>query len=632
MDEDPLFTPLEVAGVHLRNRIVMAPMGTGLERDGHITDAVVAYYRRRAAGGVGAVTVEALLVDPATRGPEPHIHSRAYLPGLARLAEAIRAEGAAAGAQLMHPGRQVLTGRRVGPSPVPLNSVSPVPDALSTTEIAEIVDYFAEGAALAQEAGFDYVEVHGAHGYLVSDFLSPLANQRDDAYGGSLANRARFAREVARAIRARCPDLPLFYRLSGEEALPGGTTVDDAVTVARWLEEDGVACLSISSGTWKSLHTTIPPMWVPRGQLVPLAARVRQAVSVPVISVGRLHDPASARRALREGAADLVAIGRGLIADPDWANKVAAGREADVRPCISCNACVDQVGPGGEVVCTVNPAIGREEDWAVRPAARSRRVVVVGGGPAGMEAARTARQRGHRVLLLERSPRVGGKLAVAASAPSKHEVFRFRDWQEQELRRLGVEVRTGVDATPELLRAEKPDAVILATGAAPLLPPIPGLDLPHVHDAQEYLNGRRPVAAGSPVAVLGGGATGCETAELLVEAGAKVTVVEMASSVGRGIEAITRRYLIKQLRKRGVEFVTGARVVRVGPGEVVYESNGEEHSLAAEHVAVALGWRSRAADLVDALAGHEVHVVGDADRPADFVAAVRSGAEAGLAV
>src|SRR5690606_6675060 len=245
------------------------------------------------------------------------------------------------------------------PSPVPLNSVSPVPDALSTTEIAEIVDYFAEGAALAQEAGFDYVEVHGAHGYLVSDFLSPLANQRDDAYGGSLANRARFAREVARAIRARCPDLPLFYRLSGEEALPGGTTVDDAVTVARWLEEDGVACLSISSGTWKSLHTTIPPMWVPRGQLVPLAARVRQAVSVPVISVGRLHDPASARRALREGAADLIAIGRGLIADPDWANKVAAGREADVRPCISCNACVDQVGPGGEVVCAVNPAIGR---------------------------------------------------------------------------------------------------------------------------------------------------------------------------------------------------------------------------------------------------------------------------------
>src|SRR5690606_23175629 len=196
------------------------------------------------------------------------------------------------------------------------------------------------------------------------------------------------------------------------------TTVDDAVTVARWLEEDGVACLSISSGTWKSLHTTIPPMWVPRGQLVPLAARVRQAVSVPVISVGRLHDPASARRALREGAADLIAIGRGLIADPDWANKVAAGREADVRPCISCNACVDQVGPGGEVVCAVNPAIGREEDWAVRPAARSRRVVVVGGGPAGMEAARTARQRGHRVLLLERSPRVGGKLAVAASAPS----------------------------------------------------------------------------------------------------------------------------------------------------------------------------------------------------------------------
>lgn len=329
MDEDPLFTPLEVAGVHLRNRIVMAPMGTGLERDGHITDAVVAYYRRRAAGGVGAVTVEALLVDPATRGPEPHIHSRAYLPGLARLAEAIRAEGAAAGAQLMHPGRQVLTGRRVGPSPVPLNSVSPVPDALSTTEIAEIVDYFAEGAALAQEAGFDYVEVHGAHGYLVSDFLSPLANQRDDEYGGSRANRMRLVREVMEAVRRRWPDeLPVWLRISATDWAEGGWGVEDSVELARLARGCGIDLVDVSSGG------LVPRAEIPvgPGYQVPFAERIRREAGIATGAVGLVLDAAQAERLVADGQADVVLLGRAMLRDPYFPQHAARALDREELP------------------------------------------------------------------------------------------------------------------------------------------------------------------------------------------------------------------------------------------------------------------------------------------------------------
>lgn len=628
-----LLDPLRIGPLRLKNRIVMPPMGTGLDADGLMNDAATAYYRRRAEGGVGTVIVEALLVDPATEGPEPRIDGPECLPGLGRLVAELRPFDVTVGAQLLHPGRQVLSGRLVGPSAIPLNSVAPTPQELSVAEIEQIVGYFAEAAARAQRAGFDFVEIHGAHGYLPSDFLSPLANARDDAYGGGLERRARFPREIVGAIVERCgPELPVFYRLSGEEAVPGGIVVEEAAATAAMLEREGAACISVSAGNWRSLHVTLAPMFVPRGHLVELAAQVRRAIQVPVIAVGRLDDPALARDAIATGSADLVAVGRGLIADPDWAVKATGGREEEIRPCIACNACVELVGSGGEIRCAVNPEVGRDHTWRLSPAAPPRRVAVVGSGPAGLEAARIARLRGHEVSLWEREQRLGGKLEAAASAPSKGDVLRFRDYEVRTVERLGVEVHTGVQVTPEVFDREDPDVVVVATGAAALMPPIPGLDGEDVHDAQALLCGEVPIPAGERVAVIGGSATGCETAELLVGRGARVTVLEMADAIGAGIESITRRHLLRELRAAGVELLSGARVVAVEPGAVVYELGGEERRLAADSVAVALGWRPRGEELREALGAREAVLVGDASRPADFVAAVNAGADAALAL
>jgi 2,4-dienoyl-CoA reductase-like NADH-dependent reductase (Old Yellow Enzyme family)/NADPH-dependent 2,4-dienoyl-CoA reductase/sulfur reductase-like enzyme len=627
-----LLEPLDVAGVHFKNRIVMAPMGScQSDHDGFVTDQTVAYYRRRAEGGVGGITVEAALVTPAVEGHEPRLHGPEHVPGMRRVADAVRAHGAAVGIQLMHPGRQVTSGRSVAPSAVPLNSMAPVPEVLAKADIDEIVARYATAARLAQDAGFQYVEVHGAHGYLPSDFLSPVVNQREDEYGGSTENRARFTLEVARAI-IDATEIPLFWRLSGEELTEGGYSVEQQLQVARWLEDAGVACLSVSAGTWHTLHVTVAPMYMERGHMIKYAAAIKQAVGVPVIAVGRLDDRALAESVVAGGSADLVLLGRGLVADADWTLKLQEG-EAEIRPCIACNACVDLVARGLEMRCAVNPETGHEARWAVVPAAEPRRVMVVGGGPAGMEAARLARIRGHEVSIWERDDVIGGKLDVASRAPSKSEVLRFRDYQVRTLERLRVDVHTGVEMSSELVDREDPDVVVIATGAAPFFPPIPGIDGPNVVDAQDLLYRRVPVGEGTRVVIVGGSATGCETAELLIEAGATIAIVEMLGTIGQGIEQITRRHLVRVLRKAGVQILTKSKVTSIEPGRVLYETaDGAAASVDADLVALAVGWRPRGEQLRSALEGREVLVLGDAERPADFVAAVAAGARAGLAV
>ncbi|MCE3551670.1 NAD(P)/FAD-dependent oxidoreductase [Pseudonocardia sp. RS11V-5] len=628
-----LFTPVRLGTLTLKNRLVMAPMGTCLDNGGFITDDTVAYYRRRAEGGVGAITVEGCLVSSDTVGPEPRISGPEYLPGLCRVVEALRPHDVTVGVQLMHPGRQVVEGPSVAPSPVPLNSASPVPHELTVPEIERIVADYARAARYAQQTGYDYLEVHGAHGYLPSNFLSPQHNHRTDAYGGSLENRARFSVEVARAIVAAC-DLPLVWRLNGTDAEPGGFDLESAVAVARMLEEAGVASISVSSGTWLTLQQTLAPMSVPRGHMRPLVRAVKEAVSVPVMAVGRLDDPELAEDIVASGEADMVLLGRGLIAEPDWPLLVRDGRRDELRPCIACNACVDLVGRGERARCAVNPEVGRELTWEVEPAARPRRVMVVGSGPSGLEAARLARLRGHEVSLWERDAELGGKLEVAGLAPSKREVLRFREHQARRLGALGVEIHTSAPVSAETVAAERPDVVVVATGADPLVPPIPGIEL--AHDAQRLLRGEIEVGPGTRLVVVGGSATGCETAELMREKGAEVTIVEMRGSIGRGIEAITRRQLVRQLKKDGVDVLTRATVVGIEPGVVHWQgADGTAHALDADLVALAIGWRPTGSEVTAGLElgeGIEVRVLGDADSPADFVRAVNAGADAGLTV
>ncbi|RTL68249.1 MAG: hypothetical protein EKK42_10690 [Pseudonocardiaceae bacterium] len=624
-----LFEPVRLGSLTLKNRLVMAPMGTCLDNGGYITDDTVAYYERRARGGVGAITVEGCLVSADTVGPEPRISAPEYLPGLRRIVEALRPHDVTVGVQLMHPGRQVVDGPSVAPSPVPLNAFSPVPHELTVPEIDVIVADYARAAVYARDAGFDFLEVHGAHGYLPSNFLSPQHNHRTDDYGGSLVNRARFAVEVARATVAAV-DLPLVWRLNGTDAEPGGVVIDDAVAVARMLADAGVASISVTSGTWLTLQETLAPMSVPRGHMRELAAAVRKAVDVPVMAVGRLDDPALAAELVENGEADLILLGRGLIAEPDWPALVQQGRLDEVRPCIACNACVDLVGRGERARCSVNPEVGRELTWSVTPAARPRRVMVVGSGPAGLEAARIARLRGHDVSIWERDSSLGGKLEVAGLAPSKHEVLRFKAFQAARLAALGVDIHTSSPVSAATIRTERPDVVVIATGADPLVPPIPGIDGPTVHDAQALLRGDIPVGPGTRVVVVGGSATGCETAELTRAQGAEVVIVEMRGSIGRGIEAITRRRLVRALKRDGVEVLTTATVVGISPDAVEWaDPDGNRHRLPTDIVALAIGWRPRGtADLT--LDDVEVHVLGDADTPADFVAAINAGADAAL--
>jgi 2,4-dienoyl-CoA reductase (NADPH2) len=374
-------------------------------------------------------------------------------------------------------------------------------------------------------------------------------------------------------------------------------------------------------------------MYVPRGRMIAYARRIKQEVSIPVIAVGRLDDPALAERVVADGAADMVMIGRGLLADPDWPRKVEEGSWDDVRPCIACNACVDLVARGFEMRCAVNPELGLEDGWELVPAAVPRRVMVVGSGPAGMEAARIARLRGHDVSIWERDDEIGGKLDVASRAPSKSEVLRYRDYQVRTLDELGVDVHTGVEVTAELVEREDPDVVVLATGAEPLFPPIPGIDGPSVVDAQDILYDRVPFAAGDQVAIVGGSATGCETAELLLAAGVDVTILELQGSIGHGIEQITRRRIVKELKQGGVQVLTRSTVTGIETDRVRFESeDGTTHDLPATHVALAVGWRPRGEQLAVPLAGRELVVLGDADRPADFVAAVGAAAAAARAI
>ncbi len=632
---DALFAPLQVGTLTLSNRLVMAPMGTCLDNDGHITDDTIAYYRRRAAGGVGTICVEGCLVSADTVGPEPRISDRKYVAGLARLVATLREfPELTVGVQLMHPGRQVVDGPSVAPSPIPLNSHAATPHELTAAEIMRIVADYAEAAKLAQEAGFDFVEVHGAHGYLPSNFLSGRDNLRTDRYGGSIENRARFSIEVAGAIiDALGPETPLFWRMNAEDGIPGGFGPEEATQVARLLEAAGVAALSISAGTWHTLEVTLAPMFIPRGHMLDWAAQIKSAVSIPVIAVGRLDDPLLAADALHSGKADLVCLGRGLIADPDWPLKVQRGAIQDVRPCIACNACVDLVGRGERARCSVNPEVGRELTWSVTPATRPRRIMVVGSGPAGMEAARVAALRGHQVSIWDDGKRLGGKLEVAASAPSKTQVLEFRDYECRILVELGVDIHVGTTVTAELVDAMNPDVVVVATGAEPLLPPIPGIGSAHVYDAQAILRRDVKPRGCDSVVVVGGSATGCEAAEFLLGDVKSISIIEMATQVGAGIEPITRRHLLRHLASSGVQILTKSKVIMIGDDHVIYEDTaGGTHEIPADVVALALGWRPTGSEMTSQFSGKETVVLGDASSPADFVHAVNAGADAGLLV
>ena len=487
-----LFDPIAIRGMEVPNRIVMPAMTTRLAApDGGVTPDLIQYFVARAEGGTGLITVEMCSPDPAGRhrARELGIYDDRFVPGLRELTVRLRAAGSRVAVQIGHAGghtRQDVTGHPpVAPSAVPhvvqeVDTRSVLPEELTREGIRAVVQAFAEAAERAKVAGFDAVELHGAHGYLIAQFLSPLDNLRGDEYGGRLRNRARFALEVVDACRKRVGDFPLIFRFSADEYAPGGFTLEEAKELAPWLAEAGVDALHVSAGCYRSLPSgaiMIPPMGYPGGVFLHLARAVKAVVRVPVIAVGRIHDPEIAEMAVREGHADMVALGRQLIADPEWPRKVREGRTDEIRPCIACNTCVDGMREGDRIKCLVNPWAGREGQRRTTAADRPRRILVVGGGPAGMEAARLLAERGHRVVLVERRGELGGQLRLAAKAPLFQNVetnppvlLKFVEFLARQLEKAGVEVKLGEPVTPRLIDELKPETVVLATGASYRVP------------------------------------------------------------------------------------------------------------------------------------------------------------------
>lgn len=624
-----LLEPIQIGPMRVKNRIVMPPMGMGYaHEDGSVSERLLGYYDKRAASGVGMVVVENCIVDPDVLGvgPELKLHDDSFVPGLSRLAKTIQKHGAVAGIQLNHMGRQTTLGTPVAPSPIPISTRGPLPKMLTIPEVEYVVEEFVQAARRARDAGFDFVEIHGAHGYLICEFMSPLANKREDKYGGSTDGRCLFPVQIVEGTRKLVPGFPIQFRISGCEYVEGGLTIEENSKIVQRLVASGVGSISVSAGNWQTLHYIMGPMFMTPGYLADDAAGIKKATHVPVIAVGRIHSVKLAESVLQENKADLVALGRALIADPEWASKLQEGRPDDIRPCISCNTCVDFVSRALEARCTVNAELGREYDFHVVPAAHKLKVLVVGAGPAGLEAARVARQRKYEVTLVEKSSRLGGKLYVSAAAPSKGEINNFINYLSQQVCKTGVNVETGRTLSQDDVLAMRPDIILLATGSSPVVPPISGVNGPNVVVAEDLLMQR--VKVGERVAIVGGGGTGCETAEYLAARGHRIAILEMMAHIGLNIEAITRRWMFYELRKAGVALMTRSKVVRIEPDRVIYtDHNGEEKTFECDNVVIALGYRPND-DLDFCNDDFEIpsYRIGDCAKPGTILDAITAGA------
>jgi 2,4-dienoyl-CoA reductase (NADPH2) len=652
-----LFSPIKIGRLELPNRIVSPPMSSGSTNDGFVTDRMLALYRQLAGSGSGLVIVEDAMVDRPIGKSQIEgvaIDDDKYIPGLTQLADTIKALGARAALQISHGGRQsgrlidgrlAITGGALPVAPSPIATPIPgfvVPRELTIDEIVELEDKFARAAKRAKEAGFEAISFHCAHLYLIQQFLSPFSNKRQDAYGGDFNRRQRFLMEIIRKTKKLVgDDYPLICRISGQELWEGeaGLSIEDARETARRLEAACIHALSVSLG---ASPATVVPRYLPmlttadsmrgrKGGLVHLAAAVKDTVTIPVMTANRILTPQQAEQILEQGKADLICIARGLLADTEWVNKAREGRESEIRLCIGCNESCSGSTRGKAITCTVNPLCNSEGKFKIVPATTSRKVLVAGGGPAGLEAARVAALRGHEVILYEKE-RLGGQVNLACLTPGKGDLKTLIDFEVDHLQRLGVAIQNR-ELTVEEVRGESPAVVVVATGSHPKLPQVPGIGSPHVATMWDILAGRRE--ARGEVVVVGGRQFGAETAEYLASRGFKVTLTEAAAGIAEDIRHVGEIFKILNfsLSNHGVTILTNATLEEITPTGVMVRRKGELVPLNADTVVIALSGQSdnQLAQQLEA-AGIEHVRVGDCKGVGRINKSILEGFQAGLSV
>ena len=635
-----ILSSLKIKSMELSNRVVMPPMGTNLgNKDGTVSDENIAYLKRRAQGKPGLIITEITGVHPdGVVGPNQiGAYDDRFIPGLKKMADAVHQEGCKIAMQIHHTGRESLyllgKGRAMAPSPIPSIVFKGNPREMTPEDIHEMMICFGQAARRAREAGYDAVEIHGAHGYLLTQFLSALTNQRSDQYGGAtLKERSRFVLEVIAEVRRQVgPDYPVSIRLSAQEFIKGGYSADDMQTIIPDMVKAGADLIHASFGTHGSPGgiTQAPGEYAP-GFNVWLAKKIKDVTSVPVIAVGRFTDPAPADEVIARGDADLVAFGRQFLADPDFLIKAKAGRTADIRQCIACNqGCIEREILGeGNIRCSINPETGQETIYPKGPAAKPQNVWVVGSGPAGLIAASEACRLGHKVTLFEKKNILGGQIRYAQVPPHKEIYGEWIDWQAGRIEKSKVEIKKETEVTEALLAEGQPDFVIVATGGEKLVPPIAGIDKPFVCDAWQILDKR--VAPKQNVVIIGGALIGMEVADYLSEKGVKVTMVEMLKR-SPVLKITSHGYMLhKRLREKNCQMVFGAQVETIGEGFVEFNLSGEMSRIApVDQVVIAAGMKPvNALQSVLEKLGISYAVVGDARAPRRIIEAIEEGARA----
>ena len=637
-----MFSPVQIGTVTVPNRFVVPPMGNNLANtDGTLSDRSLSYYQARAKGGFGLITIESTVVyREAKGGPrKPCLFSDDTVESFRRVADACHAYGAKVSIQLQHAGPEgnsALTGYPLkAASAMPASAGREIPEAVSNEEVYRIIECYGDAARRAQQAGIDMVEVHCAHGYLVSTFISQRTNNRTDEFGGCFENRMRLPRLIIENIRRKTGgNLPILCRINACDEVEGGQSVQDAAAVAAYLEQEcGVDALHVT----RAVHLHDEFMWAPGvthgGFNADLVTEIKRAVSVPVIAVGRFTEPQYAELLVKQGRADLIAFGRQSIADPELPAKARNGQLETLSPCIGCLlGCVPNMFAGKPITCAVNPCVGRE--YELSPAPEKKLVTVVGGGPGGLYAAWACAVRGHQVTLVEKSNELGGNFRIAAYPTGKGQLTEAIRSMIVKCRQAGVDLRCGVEADEMLLRSLAPDAIILATGSTPLILPIPGLSDCGYVTAQDMLDGKAQM--GKRILVVGGGMVGCEAAEYLAERGHQVAVIEMKDVIAADVTPENRRYMFENFEENHVLLRPGAKVTQFYTDGVDYAlADGTAGSLRGyDNIVLAMGSRSNTAlkETAEKVAG-QVLVIGEAAKaPGNAVLATGDALEAALKI